>query len=320
MLCYQCYYSGDSSTGTQSSGGSTCSITAAGRELSPVAERIPRSHPSQQTDNVFTSKTLSSFAKVPTALAKSMSTPAVVPPCSPSFSSKTFAERKSSIVKTQPSPPKGINSAPSLSLLANSSKRLVCPRVSVPAVPSPTSTRPRTRTVIKSSSASGLALIIPPIAPSSWCSPEDLGGLPLHHYHPHYQLLNHPNAIQSPGGSSTASSRDASPSREISPLVNSLKPPIILRRGPQGFGFTVQAIKVYIGETDFYTVHHLVKDVDQKSPAFEAGLRPNDLITHINGEAIHGYFHTRVLQLLLQCKEHVSLRATPLSQTSIKSG
>ncbi|XP_018024683.1 microtubule-associated serine/threonine-protein kinase 2-like isoform X2 [Hyalella azteca] len=310
---------GDSSTGTQSSGGSTCSITAAGRELSPVAERIPRSHPSQQTDNVFTSKTLSSFAKVPTALAKSMSTPAVVPPCSPSFSSKTFAERKSSIVKTQPSPPKGINSAPSLSLLANSSKRLVCPRVSVPAVPSPTSTRPRTRTVIKSSSASGLALIIPP-TPSSWCSPEDLGGLPLHHYHPHYQLLNHPNAIQSPGGSSTASSRDASPSREISPLVNSLKPPIILRRGPQGFGFTVQAIKVYIGETDFYTVHHLVKDVDQKSPAFEAGLRPNDLITHINGEAIHGYFHTRVLQLLLQCKEHVSLRATPLSQTSIKSG
>lgn len=39
--------------------------------------------------------------------------------------------------------------------------RLSCPRVSVPAVPSPTATRPRARTVIKSSSVSGLSLIIP---------------------------------------------------------------------------------------------------------------------------------------------------------------
>lgn len=67
-----------------------------------------------------------------------------------------------------------------------------------------------------------------------------------------------PQPIQSPGGSSTASSRDASPSREISPLVNSLKPPTIIRRGPQGFGFTIRAIRVYFGDSDYYTVHHLV--------------------------------------------------------------
>ena len=67
-----------------------------------------------------------------------------------------------------------------------------------------------------------------------------------------------PQPIQSPGGSSTASSRDTSPSREISPLVNSLKPPIIIRRGPQGFGFTIRAIRVYYGDSDYYTVHHLV--------------------------------------------------------------
>lgn len=67
-----------------------------------------------------------------------------------------------------------------------------------------------------------------------------------------------PQPVQSPGGSSTASSRDASPSREISPLVNSLKPPTIIRRGPQGFGFTIRAIRVYFGDSDYYTVHHLV--------------------------------------------------------------
>lgn len=51
------------------------------------------------------------------------------------------------------------------------------------------------------------------------------------------------------GGSSSASSRngssrEASPSREsLTPLINNLKPPFILRRGPRGFGFTVHTIR-----------------------------------------------------------------------------
>ena len=107
-------------------------------------------------------------------------------------------------------------------------------------------------------------------------------------------------------------------SRDLSPLINTLNAPIIVRRGPKGFGFTIRAIRVYFGDTDFYTVHHLVMEVDRGSPAFEAGLRPGDLVTHINGEAVQGLFHTQVLQLLLSGGEAVTLRATALETTSIK--
>ena len=69
----------------------------------------------------------------------------------------------------------------------------------------------------------------------------------------------------------------------MSPLViNSLKPPIIIRQGPWGFGFTIRAIRVYFGDTDFYTFHHLVMEVDKGSPAFDSELRHSDLVTHIN--------------------------------------
>ncbi|GJQ68805.1 hypothetical protein Trydic_g5065 [Trypoxylus dichotomus] len=176
--------------------------------------------------------------------------------------------------------------------------RELCPKG--PFCATPTS-KTKSRAVVKSASASGLSLIIP--------SGDEFQTASI--------------GIHSPGGgggSSTASSRDTSPCRELSPLVTNLKPPVIIRRGPKGFGFTVHTIRVYYGDTDFYTMHHLVMAVDEGSPAFEAGLRPADLITHVNGEAVQGLYHTQVLQLLLGGAEHVSLRATPLDQTSIQSG
>lgn len=44
------------------------------------------------------------------------------------------------------------------------------------------------------------------------------------------------------------------------------------------------------------------------------------MITHINGESVQGLYHTQVLQLLLSSQEHVTIRATPLKNTSIQVG
>jgi len=186
---------------------------------------------------------------------------------------------------------------------------LANPRLSVePEIPSPLVKNEKSR-IVKSNSASGLSLMIP--LPSEE-SQEVAGKSSV--------SKNLIQSMQSPGGSSTASSRDASPCRDISPLINSLKPPIIIRRGPRGFGFTIRAIRVYFGDTDFYTVHHLVMEVDRGSPAFDAGLRPGDLVTHINSEPVQGLYHTQVLQLLMSGGEAVTLRATALETTSIKTG
>lgn len=64
-------------------------------------------------------------------------------------------------------------------------------------------------------------------------------------------------SVTSPGGSST-SSRDGSPSRDLSPLTHNLNPPIVLKRGPRGFGFGFRSVRVFIGESNIYTLQHIV--------------------------------------------------------------
>ncbi|VVD05660.1 unnamed protein product [Leptidea sinapis] len=128
------------------------------------------------------------------------------------------------------------------------------------ALPAPKSMR-------RSASTSGLSLVIHP-------ADENLLGSPC-----------------AGNTSSTNSSRDSSPCRDPpSPfaitnhsLIQSSKPPIVVRRGPRGFGFTIHTVRVYYGDTDYYTMHHLVS----------------------------------VLRLLLAAP-HATLRATPLDQTTIQ--
>ncbi|XP_070324328.1 microtubule-associated serine/threonine-protein kinase 2 isoform X4 [Odocoileus virginianus] len=153
--------------------------------------------------------------------------------------------------------------------------------------------------VIKSASATALSLLIP--AEHHSCSPL---ASPMS---PHSQ-------------SSNPSSRDSSPSRDFLPALSSSRPPIVIHRAGKKYGFTLRAIRVYMGDSDVYTVHHMVWHVEDGGPASEAGLRQGDLITHVNGEPVHGLVHTEVVELILKSGNKVSISTTPLENTSIKVG
>ncbi|XP_041507256.1 microtubule-associated serine/threonine-protein kinase 2 isoform X8 [Microtus oregoni] len=159
-------------------------------------------------------------------------------------------------------------------------------------------TRPVNK-VIKSASATALSLLIP--SEHHTCSPL---ASPMS---PHSQ-------------SSNPSSRDSSPSRDFLPALGSLRPPIVIHRAGKKYGFTLRAIRVYMGDSDVYTVHHMVWHVEDGGPASEAGLRQGDLITHVNGEPVHGLVHTEVVELILKSGNKVSISTTPLENTSIKVG
>uniref|UniRef100_A0A8D2JAD5 non-specific serine/threonine protein kinase n=1 Tax=Varanus komodoensis TaxID=61221 RepID=A0A8D2JAD5_VARKO len=120
--------------------------------------------------------------------------------------------------------------------------------------------------------------------------------------------------------SDLSSSRDSSPSRDSSTASASPHQPVIIHTSGKKYGFTIRAIRVYVGDSDIYTVHHIVWNVEEGSPAHQAGLKAGDLITHINGEAVHGLVHTEVIELLLKSGNKVSITTTPFENTSIKTG
>ncbi|CAF92582.1 unnamed protein product, partial [Tetraodon nigroviridis] len=155
--------------------------------------------------------------------------------------------------------------------------------------------------VIKSASATALSVIIPSV--------EQHGG---------FSPLASPMSPHS--FSSNPSSRDSSPSRDFCPAVNVLRSPITIHRSGKKYGFTLRAIRVYIGDSDIYSVHHIVWHVEDGGPAQEAGLCAGDLITHVNGEPVHGLVHTEVVELILKSGNKVTVTTTPFENTSIKVG
>ncbi|XP_057712806.1 microtubule-associated serine/threonine-protein kinase 3 isoform X6 [Corythoichthys intestinalis] len=162
----------------------------------------------------------------------------------------------------------------------------------------PEKPRPPAGKVPKSASVSGLSLII---------TPDDSAGPPS-------------SPKSSLSLSSNPSSRDSSPSRDLSINISCLRPPVVIHSSGKRFGFALRAIRVYMGDTDVYTVHHMVWCVEESSPAHEAGLRAGDLITHVNGESVQGLVHTEVVELLLKSGNRVTLQTTALENTSIKVG
>uniref|UniRef100_A0A8C2H926 non-specific serine/threonine protein kinase n=1 Tax=Cyprinus carpio TaxID=7962 RepID=A0A8C2H926_CYPCA len=160
------------------------------------------------------------------------------------------------------------------------------------------SSRPSNK-VIKSASATALSVIIP-------------GG--THGSSPLASPMS-PRSL-----SSNPSSRDSSPSRDYCPAVSVLRSPITIHRSGKKYGFTLRAIRVYMGDTDVYSVHHIVWHVEDGGPAQEAGLCAGDLITHVNGESVHGLVHTEVVELILKSGNKVTVTTTPFENTSIKVG
>lgn len=51
------------------------------------------------------------------------------------------------------------------------------------------------------------------------------------------------------------------------------------------------------------------QNVEDGGPAHKAGLKAGDLITHVNGEAVHGLVHTEVVELLLKVNQSFNLSA-----------
>ncbi|XP_028299190.1 microtubule-associated serine/threonine-protein kinase 3 isoform X2 [Gouania willdenowi] len=129
-----------------------------------------------------------------------------------------------------------------------------------------------------------------------------------------------PSPIFARSLSSNPSSRDSSPNRDLSFSPGSLRPPIIIHTSGKKYGFTLQAIRVYMGDSDVYTVHHMVSSVEEDSPAHQAGLRTGDLITHVNGESVQGLVHPEMVELLLKSGSKVALQTIALENTSIKVG
>ncbi|XP_077062432.1 microtubule-associated serine/threonine-protein kinase 2 isoform X6 [Siphateles boraxobius] len=120
--------------------------------------------------------------------------------------------------------------------------------------------------------------------------------------------------------SSDPSSRDSSPSRDCPLSSVSSRQPIIIHSSGKKFGFTLRAIRVYACDSDVYTVYHMVWNVEDGGPAHMAGLKAGDLITHVNGETVHGLLHTEVVELLLKSGSKVAISTTPFENTSIKTG
>ncbi|XP_067885535.1 microtubule-associated serine/threonine-protein kinase 4 isoform X2 [Heterodontus francisci] len=153
--------------------------------------------------------------------------------------------------------------------------------------------------VMKSASATALSLMIPA---------DVFGASPL------------ASPISPHSLSSDPSSRDSSPSRDSSTSSGSPKPPIIIYSSGKKYGFTLRAIRVYMGDSDVYTVHHIVWNVEEGSAAHTAGLKAGDLITHVNNEPVLGLVHTEVVELLVKSGNKVAIATTPFENTSIRTG
>ncbi|CAD6199737.1 unnamed protein product [Caenorhabditis auriculariae] len=109
---------------------------------------------------------------------------------------------------------------------------------------------------------------------------------------------------------------------QLSPAAGSpVSKQVNIRKGPFGFGFTLKSVRVYLAEhSEYYTIEHIVTAVVEGSPAFEAGLRSEDLVMQVNGHSVHNLTHPQLMHRLLSYGNELTLKVTPLATTSIREG
>ncbi|EFO21008.2 AGC/MAST/MAST protein kinase [Loa loa] len=137
-------------------------------------------------------------------------------------------------------------------------------------------------------------------------------------------LLTHHSPAGSASSASSVDGISTNPLGNATPTTGHnfpLRAPIIIKKGPKGFGFTIRSVRVYLGEqSDYYTIEHLVTKVEEGSPAYQSGIRPNDLITHVHSQPVSNLTHPQLLHHLLAYGNELSLKTIPLSSTSIREG
>lgn len=67
------------------------------------------------------------------------------------------------------------------------------------------------------------------------------------------------------------------------PALGSLRPPIVIHRAGKKYGFTLRAIRVYMGDSDVYTVHHMV----WVCPAIQTFCLPASSLCHLPLSGAH---------------------------------
>lgn len=119
---------------------------------------------------------------------------------------------------------------------------------------------------------SGLVLVLKFIVWILWPTLVDMSSLPLFSVEQHGGFSPLASPMSPHSFSSNPSSRDSSPSRDFCPAVSVLRSPITIHRSGKKYGFTLRAIRVYIGDSDIYSVHHIVW-VRTRLPAFDLWAR-----------------------------------------------
>ncbi|KAM3600659.1 uncharacterized protein V6R79_000341 [Siganus canaliculatus] len=82
---------------------------------------------------------------------------------------------------------------------------------------------------------------------------------------------------------------------------------INLACGPQGYGFLLRLERTPSGRT-----YHILRELDNDSPAEKAGIRDGDLLLEVNGESVESLMHNEIVNRVKLSGQQVSLTTIPL--------